>query len=113
MSGETLDGQLRSLSEIHGFLNPFFSHQFRYGGGELLDQSGFVSEAQRNVIMAHASSRTFIKHYRPRRHAGLQEVMCGLDPVQMNKAPRPIGRIIFLASMNRPVSLCSPDQADF
>lgn len=40
MSGETLDGQLRSLSEIHGFLNPFFSHQFRYGGGELLDQSG-------------------------------------------------------------------------
>ncbi|KAK6810748.1 hypothetical protein RU639_013608 [Aspergillus parasiticus] len=29
--------------------------------------------------MAHASSRTFIKHYRPRRHTGLQEVMCGVD----------------------------------
>lgn len=40
MNGSTLDGQLRSFSEIHGFLNHFFSHQFRYGGGELLDQSG-------------------------------------------------------------------------
>ena len=47
---------------------------------ELFFSPGFVSEAQRNVIMAHASSRTFIKHYRPRRHTGLQEVMCGLNP---------------------------------
>lgn len=30
--------------------------------------------------MAHASSRTFINHYRPRRHTGLQEIMCGLNP---------------------------------
>jgi len=30
--------------------------------------------------MAHATSRTFIKHYRPRRHTGLQEIMCGLNP---------------------------------
>ncbi|KAJ6163934.1 hypothetical protein N7470_002606 [Penicillium chermesinum] len=80
MNGSTLDAQLRTSSEIHGFLNHFFSHQFRYGGGDLLDKSGFVSEAQRNVIMAHASSRTFIQHYRPRRHTGLQEIMCGLKP---------------------------------
>ncbi|KAJ6008513.1 hypothetical protein N7540_012489 [Penicillium herquei] len=80
MNGSTLDAQLRTSSEIHGFLNHFFSHQFRSGGGDLLDKSGFVSEAQRNVIMAHATSRTFIKHYRPRRHTGLQEIMCGLDP---------------------------------
>jgi hypothetical protein len=40
MNGSTLDAQLRSLSEIHGFLNALFSHQFRYGTGELLDQSG-------------------------------------------------------------------------
>ncbi|KAL2005188.1 hypothetical protein VTN00DRAFT_3038 [Thermoascus crustaceus] len=25
--------------------------------------------------MAHASSRTFINHYRPRRHPGMQEIM--------------------------------------
>lgn len=30
--------------------------------------------------MAHATSRTFIKHYRPRRHTGSQEIMCGLNP---------------------------------
>lgn len=40
MDVRTLDAQLRTLSEIHGFLNHFFSRQFRYGGGELLDQSG-------------------------------------------------------------------------
>ncbi|KAJ5589616.1 hypothetical protein N7537_012294 [Penicillium hordei] len=61
MNGSTLDVQLRTSSEIHGFLNHFFSHQFRYGGGDLLDKSGFVSEAQRNVIMAHATNEEFSK----------------------------------------------------
>jgi hypothetical protein len=40
MNGSTLDAQLRSISEILNLLNHFFSHQFRYGTGELLDQSG-------------------------------------------------------------------------
>ncbi|KAF7184219.1 hypothetical protein CNMCM7691_004844 [Aspergillus felis] len=40
MNGSTLDAQLRSISEILGLLKHFFSHQFRYGTGELLDQSG-------------------------------------------------------------------------
>ncbi|THC87454.1 hypothetical protein EYZ11_013100 [Aspergillus tanneri] len=109
MSGETLDGQLRSLSEIHGFLNPFFSHQFRYGGGELLDQSGYISEAQRNVIMAHASSRTFIKHYRPRRHASLQEVMCGLDPD--NEFSKAVTRMSRWIDRRRPRYLTDADRA--
>lgn len=26
MNGSTLDAQLRAIGEIHGFLNPFFSH---------------------------------------------------------------------------------------
>ncbi|KAI1939195.1 hypothetical protein LOZ57_006155 [Ophidiomyces ophidiicola] len=78
----TLGSNLKTMSEIHGWLNPFYTHQFRYGGGKLLDESGagFVSGAQMNVIMNHASMNTFIKHYRIRRHANLQEVMCGLDP---------------------------------
>ncbi|EDN02645.1 predicted protein [Histoplasma mississippiense (nom. inval.)] len=42
MSAGTLDSQLKSMSEIHGFLNTFFSHQFRYGGGKLLDESGGI-----------------------------------------------------------------------
>jgi hypothetical protein len=41
---------------------------------------GFVSGAQRNVIMAHADSNTFIKHYCSQRHPGMQEIMCGLNP---------------------------------
>jgi hypothetical protein len=40
LSDDTLYGQLKSCSEIYGFLNPLFSHQFRYGGGKLLDSSG-------------------------------------------------------------------------
>lgn len=40
MTAWALDSQMKSLSEIHGFLNPFYSHQFRYGGGKLLDESG-------------------------------------------------------------------------
>ena len=106
MDGHTLNAQLRTFSEIYGFLDYLFSHQFQYGGGDLLDKSGrwnssyclrfpaplnkdcslklfspdFVSEVQCNVIMAHASSRTFIKHYQPWWHTGLQEIICGLNP---------------------------------
>ncbi|OXV06240.1 hypothetical protein Egran_05994 [Elaphomyces granulatus] len=39
LTDSTLYGQLKSCSMIHGFLNPLFSHQFRYGGGKLLDAS--------------------------------------------------------------------------
>ncbi|OXV05446.1 hypothetical protein Egran_06786 [Elaphomyces granulatus] len=80
MSEGSIDSQLGSLSEIHGFIKPLYSHQFRYGGGKLLDESGWVSDAQRNLIMAHATSQTFLDHYRPRRHANMQEIMCGLEP---------------------------------
>ena len=106
MDGHTLDAQLRTFSEIYGFLDYLFSHQFQYGGGDLLDKSGrwnssyclrfpaplnkdcslklfspdFVSEVQCNVIMAHVSSRTFIKYYQPWWHTGLQEVIYGLNP---------------------------------
>ena len=38
MNGHTLDTQLRAFSEIHGFLNHLFSHQFLYGGGDLLEK---------------------------------------------------------------------------
>ncbi|KAE8387097.1 C2H2 finger domain protein [Aspergillus alliaceus] len=90
MNGSTLDAQLRSICEILDLLNHFFSHQFRYGTGELLDQSGFVSDAQRNVVMAHASSRTFVEHYRPRQHTGMLEIVRGLNPdEEFARARRP------------------------
>ena len=105
MNEHTLDTQLRTFSEIHGFLDHLFFHQFQYSRDDLLDKSDrwtpshsldssasldksltlnlfpdFVSEAQCNVIMMHASSRIFIKHYQPWRHTGLQEIMCSLNP---------------------------------
>ncbi|KAF4263839.1 hypothetical protein CNMCM8812_003855 [Aspergillus fumigatus] len=109
MNGSTLDAQLRSLSEIHGFLNALFSHQFRYGTGELLDQSGFVSDAQRNVIMAHASSRTFIKHYQPRRHAEIQEIVCGLNPAE--EFSRAVKRMSRWIDTRRPRYLTDAEKA--
>lgn len=59
--------------------------------------------------MAHASSRTFIKHYRPRRHAGLQEVMCGLDPdLEFSRAVSRVSRWI---DRRRPRYLTDADRA--
>nr|KMM68959.1 hypothetical protein CPAG_05282 [Coccidioides posadasii RMSCC 3488] len=78
----TLGLNLKITSEIHGWLNPFYTHQFWHGMGKLLDKSGFVSSAQMNVIMNHVLINTFIKHYQIQHHANLQEVMCGLDPDQ-------------------------------
>jgi hypothetical protein len=40
MGSNIVPAQLISLSKIHGFLNHFFTHQFHYGGGKLLDDSG-------------------------------------------------------------------------
>lgn len=39
MSADTLNSQLKSVSEIYRFLNIFFSHQFHYSEGKLLDKS--------------------------------------------------------------------------
>jgi uncharacterized protein DUF3435 len=46
LTDSTLYEQLKSCSMIHGFLNPLFSHQFRYGGGKLLDASGKKTSAK-------------------------------------------------------------------
>jgi hypothetical protein len=40
MGINTVPAQLTLLSKIHGFLNGFFTYQFCYGGGKLLDNSG-------------------------------------------------------------------------
>ena len=59
--------------------------------------------------MAHASSRTFIKHYRPRRHTGLQEVMCGLNPNE--EFSRAITRMSRWIDRRRPRYLNDADRA--
>ncbi|KAG5303746.1 hypothetical protein I7I50_10611 [Histoplasma capsulatum G186AR] len=71
------------MSEIHEFLNTFFSHQFHYSGGKLLDKSEFVSDSQKNVIMNHTINHTFIIYYHMQHHIGLQEVICDLESDEM------------------------------
>ncbi|KAL2366396.1 hypothetical protein RJZ56_000655 [Blastomyces dermatitidis] len=62
-------------------LRKLFSHRFRYGSGKILNESGWVSEEQRMLIMKHADRRTFIDHYHPRT-VGTEMIrtICGLDP---------------------------------
>lgn len=68
-----------------------------------------MSEAQRNVIITHASSRTFIKHYRLRRHTGLQEVMCGVDPDE--ELSRAVTRMSRWIDKRRPRILSDAEKA--
>nr|KMM71108.1 hypothetical protein CPAG_07415 [Coccidioides posadasii RMSCC 3488] len=90
MTAGVLDSQLKTMSEIHRWLNLFYSHQFQYSSGKMLDESvlmpclfvagnadmkqlsGFVSEAQQNVIMNHATSSTFIKYYHTQCHDDIE-----------------------------------------
>ncbi|KAH8691891.1 putative C2H2 finger domain protein [Talaromyces proteolyticus] len=80
MSDSSYYSAVKGISEIMGFLNCIFYHQFRYGTGEILDSTGWVSDSQRNLIMNHASTATFLEYYRPRRHANMQEAVLGLTP---------------------------------
>ncbi|PYH90009.1 hypothetical protein BO71DRAFT_402579 [Aspergillus ellipticus CBS 707.79] len=58
--------------------------------------------------MAHATSRTFIKYYYPRRYTGLQEIMCGLNPdEEFSKAVTRMSRWI---NRRRPRYLSDADQ---
>ncbi|EED20923.1 C2H2 finger domain protein, putative [Talaromyces stipitatus ATCC 10500] len=93
MSDGAFYAAIKSISFIMGLLNVFFFHQFRYGTGKLLDKTGWVSDSERNLIMNHADTSTFLKHYRPRNHTQMQQVVFGLD------ADQPWDRA--LNSMNR------------
>ncbi|CAG7940526.1 unnamed protein product [Penicillium salamii] len=76
----TMSARLRNLGEIHGWLHSMFAHRMRYGGGKMLNNSESVSEAQQNLIMKHADSRTFPKHYLPRHvDIDIQSVMNGRE----------------------------------
>ncbi|KAK2737835.1 hypothetical protein FQN57_007393 [Myotisia sp. PD_48] len=69
--------QLRVFGEILGYLKVVFARRYRYGGGEMINESG-ISEAKQNLIMNHADIRTFLKHYLPRDIHQLDCVMRGI-----------------------------------
>ncbi|EED24131.1 conserved hypothetical protein [Talaromyces stipitatus ATCC 10500] len=75
-------GAIKSISFIMGLLNVFFYHQFRYRMKKLLDKTGWVSDSECNLIMNHADTSTFLKHYRTRNHTQMQQVVFGLEADQ-------------------------------
>ncbi|OKL55298.1 hypothetical protein UA08_09463 [Talaromyces atroroseus] len=80
MSDSQYNAAIRAISEIMGLLKWFFFHQFRYGTGKILDKTEWVSDSERNLILNHANTSTFLKYYRPRNHTQMQQAVLGLDP---------------------------------
>ncbi|KAJ5203022.1 hypothetical protein N7449_005101, partial [Penicillium cf. viridicatum] len=66
MTDGAISKRLRNLGEIHGLLQSIFAYCFRYRGGKMLNESSAVSEAQQNLIIKQADTRTFLNHYLPR-----------------------------------------------
>lgn len=48
----------------------------------IIDQKAieWVSDSERNLVLNHATTSTFLKYYRPRHHTQMQQVVLGLDP---------------------------------
>ncbi|EED14738.1 conserved hypothetical protein [Talaromyces stipitatus ATCC 10500] len=111
INASTMSARLQSLGEIHGWLHIFFAHRMRYGGGKQLNESGCVSEAQQNLIMKHASSRTFLNHYLPRNiDTDMQNIMNGRKPnTMLMHAIRRISRWI---DKRRPRVISAQDRAE-
>ncbi|EER42287.1 C2H2 finger domain-containing protein [Histoplasma capsulatum H143] len=85
---------IRTIAEICGFLHPWFNHRCRYGGGLILNKSGLVGDAEQNLVLKHASIRTFLDHYIPRTVSiNMQPLISGLEPnAPLMRAITRIGR---------------------
>ncbi|KAL4984463.1 hypothetical protein BDW68DRAFT_193609 [Aspergillus falconensis] len=81
MSKSSMSSLLVTFGEIRGWPGAFHAHQFRYGSGKVINESGWVSKEQHMLIMKHASPRTFLNHYHPLEiDTDMIRIICGLDP---------------------------------
>ncbi|PYH76328.1 hypothetical protein BO82DRAFT_407201 [Aspergillus uvarum CBS 121591] len=72
---------LVTFGEIRGWKGAFHAHQFLYGSGKVINESGWVSKEQHMLIMKHASPRMFLDHYHPLQlDTDMIRVIYGLDP---------------------------------
>ncbi|KAF2802862.1 uncharacterized protein BDZ99DRAFT_491913 [Mytilinidion resinicola] len=77
----TLLPWIKALGKITGFAQVARSYSLRYAGGKAFNEDGNVNEAMQNLMMGHASIRTFLKHYLSRRiTVDIQAVVRGLRP---------------------------------
>jgi hypothetical protein len=76
----------------------------------MLNESSAVSEAQQNLIMKHADTRTFLNHYLPRHiDTDMQSIMNGRDPDK--SLMRAITRMSRWIDKRRPRHLTSEQRA--
>ncbi|KAJ1704834.1 hypothetical protein NYO67_13011 [Aspergillus flavus] len=81
MSKSTMASMLVTFGEIRGWKGAFHAHQFQYGSGKVINESGWVSKEQHMLIMKNSSPRTFLNHYHPLQlDTDIIRVICGLDP---------------------------------
>ncbi|KAJ9644078.1 hypothetical protein H2199_003946 [Coniosporium tulheliwenetii] len=102
----TLRPRMRALGEVTGIELPVGAYCFRRGNGEALDNSSFISDSQRNLILQHSSSQVFQHNYLSRHiTADTQAAYRGLPPqVTVMRAATGMSRTI---DKRRPRTLTS------
>ncbi|KAL1972845.1 hypothetical protein VTN31DRAFT_6387 [Thermomyces dupontii] len=68
---------MRRVGEITGFSDPVTPYSLRYAAAKAFNDSPDVSEQLQNVIMQHANSRTFERHYSVGIHVDTQALIRG------------------------------------
>ncbi|KAJ9656079.1 hypothetical protein H2201_008651 [Coniosporium apollinis] len=77
----TLLPWMKKLGVITGFRQIARPYTLRYAAGKAFDESDSISDPLRNLIMQHADTRTFLKHYLSRHiTADTQAIVRGLKP---------------------------------
>ncbi|KAF2844244.1 hypothetical protein T440DRAFT_436700 [Plenodomus tracheiphilus IPT5] len=81
LSYSTLLPWIKALGQITGFAQVTRPYSLRYAGGKAFNENGNVSEAMQNMMMGHASIKTFLRHYLSRRvTVDTQAVVRGIQP---------------------------------
>ncbi|KAF1949650.1 hypothetical protein CC80DRAFT_520408 [Byssothecium circinans] len=77
----TLLPWIRTLGEIIRFAQVTRPYSLRYAAGKAFNENGNVSDAMQNLMIGHASIKTFEKHYLSRRiTVDTQAVVRGIQP---------------------------------
>ncbi|KAK4196095.1 hypothetical protein QBC40DRAFT_268722 [Triangularia verruculosa] len=97
-------GWIKRYSEIAGMEVPTIPYNLRYNAGNVFDRSNEVSDATRNLMLDHANSTPFQRHYLGRQIVGdPYAIIRGLKPQDtLVQASCSIGHSI---SKRRPVDL--------
>ncbi|KXX77138.1 hypothetical protein MMYC01_207556 [Madurella mycetomatis] len=109
ISPATIAGWVRRVGELTGFEVPTIPYNLRYNAANVFDRSSNVSDATRNLMLDHANSNPFQRHYLGRQLAvDPYALIRGLEP--QNALVQKSCSIGHSISKRRPVNL-TIDQA--